>query len=417
VLDNVRGRPIWAESVSSAQSRRGVTGVLHGKRLLFFVLAAVLIGLAGRFYLIMTYVGNYDYYSYDIVAGIVSRGGNIYVETNRYNYSPVWAFILLGLGRIMDRIHVPYHVVIRTFLTIVDLIDAAIIGYLASRTSPGRGWISFAAYLANPVTILLTGYHGQFENLAMLPVLTATALMTRPRSHTPGVLIWILATCSILIKQLSIFSVWMLYVYAFKGRRAVLAMIVSLVVFAGSFLPYLPAGADGVVHNVLLYQSAVGVYGFGLLPRVAEWLMHHGPTLSAGLPALLESASAYLIVPFGAFMGLLPFFAKGRWGRTLPEGMRLSAVGLLTSLYGYGEQYFIIPVIFGSYSLSIPYVVYSLVAGMMILNNPVNVALFGGWTLYPLLIVSNLVWLAVFGWFIYDIRATRTAETASEISW
>ncbi len=383
----------------------------RGKRLALLILAALLVGLLGRFYLILNYVGDYDYYSFDIVAGIMLRGGNIYAETARYNYSPVWAYVLLGLTHVTTTFHVPYQVVIRTFLTTVDLAIAVLVGYIASVIVPGRGWLSFAAYWANPVTILLTGYHGQFENLAMLPLVGAVALVSRPKADTPETAIWALGTLALLVKQISVFAVWMLFVYTFRGRRSFLAMGLSGVVFLASFLPFLPGGLNGIIQNVLLYQSAVGVYGFGLLPRIVVWLANYLPHLSFDWPRLALEILKYLIVPFVAFMALLPYAARNKARKSLPEAMCLSAVGLLAAVYGFGEQYFSIPVIFGSYALSVPYALYTLVTGLMILNSPVNVALFGGWGLHPFIIVVNVVWLCTVGWFVFELR--RSPVTAS----
>ena len=37
---------------------------------------------------------NFDIESWYIVADIMRHGGNVYAETGRYNYGPVWFFIL-----------------------------------------------------------------------------------------------------------------------------------------------------------------------------------------------------------------------------------------------------------------------------------------------------------------------------------
>ena len=62
----------------------------------FLLAAAFLAALAARLALLRTFPGNYDTESYGIVAGIARRGGDVYRETLRYNYSPLWAGVVVG---------------------------------------------------------------------------------------------------------------------------------------------------------------------------------------------------------------------------------------------------------------------------------------------------------------------------------
>ena len=117
----------------------------------------------------------------------------------------------------------------------------------------------------NPVAILLTGYHGQFENLALLPLLIGAYLYVRKPDSPPVPVIWLLGTLALLIKHNTVFGMWMLFVYVFGvSRRAVVASMLSVAVFAFSFLPYLPEGNAGILQNVLLYSSMPGQFGLTL---------------------------------------------------------------------------------------------------------------------------------------------------------
>lgn len=63
---------------------------------------------------------------------------------------------------------------------------------------------------------------------------------------------------------------WAVYVYCFGVRRALLAMTATACVFVMTFVPYLPDGLDGIVHNVFAYAGMQGRYGFTLFmsPRL-----------------------------------------------------------------------------------------------------------------------------------------------------
>ena len=41
-------------------------------------------------------------------------GGNVYAETSRYNYSPIWSFLLAGLDGMGNHLSWPDHATIRT---------------------------------------------------------------------------------------------------------------------------------------------------------------------------------------------------------------------------------------------------------------------------------------------------------------
>ena len=47
--------------------------------------------------------GNYDVDSFAGAVAILRRGGDVYLETTRYNYSPVWAHVLLALDAVAAR--------------------------------------------------------------------------------------------------------------------------------------------------------------------------------------------------------------------------------------------------------------------------------------------------------------------------
>lgn len=364
--------------------------------------AALILGVGARLYLAVTFYGNYDQASYAIVARIMLAHGNVYAETFRYNYSPVWAYVLLGLAHIDLWTRVPqFQIIVRGFLTLVDVADAVLIGAIAARLKPGRGLLAFSIYLLNPVAILLVGFHGQFENLAVLPLLGALYLSVRQSDRLSGSAAWLLGTASLLIKHLTVFSVWMLFVYVFTARRRLLMMALSVLVFLVSFLPYLPRGLDGIIHNVFLYGSGGGIYGIGLTTYAIWRVLHHiaiptetGPGL--GLIQLSVYGERALFV---GLMVALPFIAKERFKLALPVSMELSAVALLALIPGISEQYFIIPVIFGSIFLSAPYVAYTAVTTIILLGSPFNVYIFDISIVY-----WNAIWIVTVIWLYFDAR-------------
>src|SRR5690349_18200368 len=97
ILDNQRLKRIWTNLVRSCQRSAHIFEHAAARPKLL-VTVSLLIGFGLRFFLAAAYHGNFDEDSYEIVVGIMQRGGNIYTETARYNYSPAWALVLFGLN-------------------------------------------------------------------------------------------------------------------------------------------------------------------------------------------------------------------------------------------------------------------------------------------------------------------------------
>jgi hypothetical protein len=311
-------------------------------RLISLTLFAFGIGVGLRLFLAYTFRGNYDQFSYEIVADIMNRGGNVYAETHRYNYSPLWAHVLSFLFQIAHMSQLPFHFIIRSFLTLVDVTIGVFVGLICARLGITDARIGFSMYLLNPVAILLTGFHGQFENLAMVPLLIATYVYSRQSSAPHWIWIWLLGALSLIIKHITIFGVWMLFLYTMTKRRAIILFFISILIFLASFLPSMPEGSSGIIRNVFMYQA---VTSWGL----ARWL-----------PKLL------VIPVFYAFMILSPLIAKKYLSLSQTRSMEFSGVALLALIFGIGKQYLLIPVIFGSIFCSPWYWIYSFVTACCI---------------------------------------------------
>jgi hypothetical protein len=122
------------------------------------LIVALIIGVVIRLVLVTGH--NYDKNSYLIVAKIIEHGGNVYAETFRYNYGPVWFNIVYGLYRLSTWFtgtynEVTFYYCLTIFLTIVDI---AI--FLILRRYYGA--VIACLFFFNPVSIVITGFHAQF---------------------------------------------------------------------------------------------------------------------------------------------------------------------------------------------------------------------------------------------------------------
>ena len=270
----------------------------------------------------------------------------MYAETPRYNYGPIWFYILYGLrGSLrtigLDTIYY-FHLTIAAILTLVDVALA-----LHLRNRFGFGPAIF--FFLNPISILITGYHSQFDNLAVLLCLLACSTLEgsyRNASVTKIILSLALIGLSITTKHIFLFfSLWLWFAVPIQNRAAkALALASPCIIFILSFLPFAfePASIKGIIANVFKYQS---LNGNGLPALVLE--LWQGRPLSTSTSE--GSIVKYLFVFTVALSGIL-------WSRALQKKNRpdasshpvviLSQIYLLT-LVGFSSamanQYLAIP--------------------------------------------------------------------------
>jgi hypothetical protein len=338
-------------------------------RISIWVITVAIFGLLLRLILCWITPGNFDMESYQIVIAILRRGGIVYAETNRYNYSPTWSYILLALDWFGTIVHLPFSFVERGFISLVDIPVAVMIGMIANQYRAGTFLKGFAIYFLNPISILLAGVHGQFDNLATLPLLLALYLIRRPKP-THKACFWVLGTIALLTKQITLPGIWMLFAYLASPFLAFLGLGASFAILISTFLPFLPLTSSQIIQNVFLYSGIhLASYGFlTFLPTPLVFLM-------------------FMLVSI-----LLPLVARSILRFSIDRALAFSFVTFLVFTPGIGIQYFLLPLIFSSYQPDWFFWIYTIVTTFFIVGNNANLNL-------PLLNIWNSVWLTLIFWF------------------
>jgi hypothetical protein len=229
-------------------------------RLRWTVIVVLLLGIAARF--LVAFRGhNYDFESYRIVVEIVKQGGNVYASTSRYNYGPIWAQLLRLIDLLASGQEVAFRFLLTAFLTLVDVGIFAVLGHK-------RGTKVASFFFLSPISIIITGYHSQFENLALLLGFLALYLLgegfDRPLDARKlfglGLLGLSLATKHILFG----FPLWLAVKQ--KGMlQKTLVMLLPLSLFVLGFAPFWAEGSEGIVRNVFQYDSWGNPYFYRLV--------------------------------------------------------------------------------------------------------------------------------------------------------
>ena len=347
----------------------------------FLLAAAFVAALATRLALLNAFPGNYDTESYGIVAGIVRHGGDIYRETSRYNYSPLWALAVTGAEAVARAAGVSTTAVLGLLLLAGDIATAVLVYRLARRRLSGTAAaLSALFFFANPVSILVSSYHLQFDGLAILALLGAILLSERGRDlPAAGAL-----TLSLLIKHVA--ALHPLLFRRRPGGRGLLPVILPYLGFAAAFLPYLASWRE-IAQQVLLYRGVTGNYGIEalvLLPGVPDW------------------------VPVPIFFAAVGVALYRLRDTELERASLLLFLVVLVFAPGFGRQYCVWPVALGALFPGVGFFLYSLVAGAFLVG-----ALFPAARSAVALPGWYGPWWAAIAWLLWELRGPRVKIPAN----
>jgi hypothetical protein len=289
---------------------------------------------------------NFDFESYTIVADLVSRGENVYAGTTRYNYGPSW-FWLLGLGQWLVSFAPDPILALRYFVVgLLTAVDIGICLILYRRFGLGAATL----FYLNPISIIITGYHNQFDNLAILLGLGAVLVigdeMRHPTFTRRKWLGLLLLGLSLMTKHLLFFfPVWLAVKQPGRWRK-VLVMFVPSLTFALGFLPYLAAGRHGILHNVFMYGSF-------------DNKIFHSLFVPGALQPYLHSDLLWV-----ALLGLFALLAR----RQDPlRSLLLYLAVLVAAAPATNNQYLAIPLVYVATRMNTPLALYTLVGSYYLL--------------------------------------------------
>lgn len=116
-------------------------------------------------------------------------------------------------------------------------------------------------FFLNPIVIVITGYHNQFDNIALLLAFVAIDYYSEIKSFSKDDIKAIaLLSLSLLVKHImAFFFIWILISRKFSNPRKKFAYAcIPPAVFLISFIPFCLGNKeafDGIVSNVFLYKS------------------------------------------------------------------------------------------------------------------------------------------------------------------
>lgn len=208
----------------------------------------IFIGIFAR--LFFSQFGNMiDFEAWALDLDVYKLNGNLY-ESGKYNYGPVWINILYFLDLLPNFyqdafLAFKYKVVL--FLTLMDIL---LFNILFQRYSLRVATFFFL----NPISIYVSGYQLQFDNIAVLIGLIAVIIYNDNKNFLNFLNFLLLIGISLCTKHILFFFIIWAALKEKKWIRKVLCIIIPVSVFLIGFIPFYDQ-VEFIKQYVFLYKS------------------------------------------------------------------------------------------------------------------------------------------------------------------
>lgn len=288
-------------------STLGLTNDSHKLRILLFLLAGLLL----RGVLAFLFFGTADVEIWDMYSAYWLTQKPLYDPPYYFNYAPPWYFFIILATEISKLTWLPFFTTIKCLLSVWDLANAVCIWKIATlmKVSPPTIEKIVFAFALNPVSILVTGFHGQFDSIASFFTLLAIYWMHKPAARWNWMWALISYSTGVMFKH---FIVLLAGVFAFcqnNTLKKIFWFLGTPALFALSLVPFLAAGQIAGVQKIFDYSISSGYWGWcGIIARSLLFLFNYDIIRE---PWFLYTD--YLNVGIQVLCIVLPFFWLKKW--------------------------------------------------------------------------------------------------------
>jgi hypothetical protein len=372
------------------------------------------LALAARVVVVTCSIGSNDMTTWREFAEQITRTsvGQVYDEHEFFNHPPLMGFLSSALYSLAEWSGVRFDYLFKAPMILADAASAALLYRGYEQREKARAALVFALFCCNPVSILITAYHGNTDSLCASLVLLAAVLMDARRAFGSGLALAAAINVK-LIPVLLIVPLWS----CVRDRKAALAFFAGLFLGVIPFVPYLLEHWNGFSQHVLAYRSSAKNWGityslYKLGSVVEVW------DKACRAIARFWSAQGYLaVLAWPAIVTVLRRQVRPGWSAR--ELAAFTLLGFLVLTPGWGVQYLVYPVAL-MFAVSVEHaVLYSLANGLLAFllyaalwtgDLPLYSNFFNGLPGAPLLF-GMLVWLVV-ARLLYDLMRASPHDPA-----
>jgi Gpi18-like mannosyltransferase len=219
----------------------------------------------------------YDIESYRIQGQAVLNGQNIYTVTYRYPYLPLWMYVPAASLVLSSWTGLPFHFWVKLPEILADLGIGWLLLCWPQPRGVRRAEVRAALYLFNPVVLLVSAAHGQFDSIAIFLVLLSAWLLIEHQSWMKEISSALGLGIAIALKGFPILLLPAFVLSLSAWTHILLYGIVAVGILGLVVLPYL-APSGGRILNIILAYNSVSDHSYGYLlnyatPLAKQWLV------------------------------------------------------------------------------------------------------------------------------------------------
>lgn len=279
-----------------------------------------------------------------------------------YPYPPVWmwfAGVSLWLSSVSN---LPFQFLIKLPIILGDLIICILIYLLVLQNDKRKAVLSSFLYAINPVSILITGFHGQFDTLAILFIIFSIYYYkSKIKLVSP-----LFLSLAIALKGFPILLVpFFAYYFGRNIKDKIIFSVLTILPVLLIILPFLFVDYPSIKSGLFSYS---GVTDYGWLSIIREKVWLEKSIIFATLPFVNRLLTFSKLV-FLSIYGLCLFYNfKKIKNPSLPLLTALTFCLFLSLYGGISSQYLVWIVPFLIFINTRAFILYSLIASLAIIS-------------------------------------------------
>jgi hypothetical protein len=309
----------------------------HERAFVRVLLGLGVVALLSRIFLVVQSIGSNDMLTWRAFAVQISKTsiGQVYDTNTLFNHPPLMGLFASLCYSLSSWTHIPFDWLFKAPMLLADLGTACLLYWSYGQRRPLYAAGVFALFCCNPVSFLISSYHGNTDSLCASLLLVAAVLMDLRRTFWAGLAL----AASINVKLVPVLLILPMLACV-ADRRQAMRFMAGLSIGVIPFLPYLIGHWTGFYEHVLAYRSYPNVWGIGLIAAKI-----------AGTPRLTRAGlkMVELWLTWGTLCVLLwpAALALFQRFRQKPLSARQLAactmLGFLVITPGWGVQYMVYP--------------------------------------------------------------------------
>ena len=270
-------------------------------------------------------------------AQIASFGlGPVYDKVRLFNHPPLMGLWASSCYSFSQWSQIRFEWVFKAPMVLADAGVAWLIYSIWKRGSAQLGVAAFALFFCNPISILVTSYHGNTDSLCAGLALLAAVLIDAQWALGAGLAL----AASINVKLIPVLLIPPLFACT-QDRRQTGRFLLGLSFGVLPFLPLVIRHWRGFHEHVLSYRSSSGLWGItGILDQVGQ--NQRFANICGTLSRFWENTGPLAVLFFPILLAVMRNWTNRHWSAL--QLAACSMVGFVVLTPGWGIQYVVYPV-------------------------------------------------------------------------